>query len=141
VNANTAGLSAAPIRYLKIKRIIPGFSLLFRRRLIAAHLVSPVLRDALYGSKLDFRATSLWLDLRYENIRDHCAYIRRLPDKRFAQINSNGSCGSTSDKRRVVRYARRGEVRNVRRLYQEPWMPKMRSNDVLADYRAGTSGF
>jgi hypothetical protein len=40
-NANTAGLSAAHIRYLKIKRVLPGFRRLFRRRLIAAHLVSP----------------------------------------------------------------------------------------------------
>jgi hypothetical protein len=38
----------------------------------------------------------------YENIRDHCAYIRHLPNKRFAQINSNRSRASTSDKRRVV---------------------------------------
>jgi hypothetical protein len=38
----------------------------------------------------------------YENVRDHCAYIRHLPNKRFAQINSNGSVASTSDKRRVV---------------------------------------
>jgi hypothetical protein len=35
-------------------------------------------------------------------IRDHCAYIRHLPNKRFAQINSNGSRASTSDKRGVV---------------------------------------
>src|SRR6267142_1088060 len=33
----------------------------------------------------------------YENIRDHCAYIRHLPNKRFAQSNSNGPRASTSD--------------------------------------------
>src|SRR5258708_19773198 len=32
-------------------------------------------------------------------------------------------------------------IRNVRRPYQEPSMPKMRSNDVLADHRAGKAGF
>ena len=34
-------------------------------------------------------------------------------------------------KRRVVVRSKGG--RNVRRPYQEPWMPKMRSNDVLAE--------
>jgi hypothetical protein len=32
-------------------------------------------------------------------------------------------------------------MRNVRRPYQEPSMPKMRSDDVLADHRAGKTGF
>lgn len=46
---------------------------------------------------------------------------------------------STSDN--VEQSLRLKGIRNVRRPYQEPSMPKMRSNDVLADHRAGTSGF
>jgi hypothetical protein len=46
------------------------------------------------------------------------------------------------DKRQTSssRYDLKG-IRNVRRPYQEPSMPKMRSNDVIADHRAGKIGF
>src|ERR1700704_5104761 len=67
-------------------------------------------------------------------IRDHCAYIRHLANKRFAQINSNGSRASTRRQTSSSRYDLMG-IRNVRRPYQEPSMPKMRSDYVLADHR------
>jgi hypothetical protein len=57
---------------------------------------------ALFFEHVPRRGTTCAAATGYENIRDYCAYIRHLPNKRFAQSNSNGSRASTSDKRRAV---------------------------------------
>jgi hypothetical protein len=45
---------------LKVKIESDGFRVLFDRLIIAAHLVSPVLRRSLYIQDLDFRWARLW---------------------------------------------------------------------------------
>jgi hypothetical protein len=76
----------------------------------------------------------------YENIRDHCAYIRHLPNKRFAQINSNGSVASTSDKGRVVVTIKRGKYAMFVSRIKSPRCPQcgaMMSLRIIEPERPG----
>src|ERR1700750_2913774 len=57
--SDAAGLSAGAVRDLKVKIEANGFRILFDRLIIAAHLVSPLLRRALYIHDLDFRTARL----------------------------------------------------------------------------------
>src|SRR5882757_3237183 len=47
LHSNAASLSAGAVRYLKVKIEADGFRILFDRLIIAAHLMSPLLRRAL----------------------------------------------------------------------------------------------
>jgi hypothetical protein len=47
LHSDAAGLSAGAVGYLKVKIEADGFRILFDRLIIAAHLVSPLLRRAL----------------------------------------------------------------------------------------------
>jgi hypothetical protein len=75
----------------------------------------------------------------YDNIRDHFAHYRHLPNKRFAQSSSNGSRASTSDKHRAVVTTEGGYAMFVDRI-KSPRCPKcgaMMSLRIIEPERPG----